>query len=306
MTWPRTTEFYEDDWDEGSAYESTREALSDVFAEASDAEIEAVLIEAGIDPAQMEGFFSSLKKGFSKIGKAALKIAPKALPVIGGAVGTIFGGPVGTALGGKLGSLAGRAIGAAGRPRRGRRVRRRVIRRGSPALPQVTANPAASNLLRTILRPDVINALLAMTMGQAGRKNVVVGKQSVPVGAITNLIGMLAREATAEHHQAVGGGEEGIPGYLVDEYGELAADPTSAEERAARLLELFIEADMAEEQADWSNSEDDIFDELDADEEWDWEEADAFAEDNYDDGGEWLEDDLLLEDMAEMFDEDWD
>lgn len=117
-----------------------------------------------------------------------------------------------------------------------------------PALP-AGGSPAAAQLLQVIQRPEIMQALMAMVMGQSGRRSMPVAGASVPTAAFTNLIGTLANRATAEYSAAVSAPAEGAA-YLYDYAGEALADPAVAEQRAARLLELLHEADLGEEPAE--------------------------------------------------------
>ncbi len=184
-----------------------------------------------VSPEDLENFWGTLKN----IGGAVSKALPQILPVAGTVVGTAFGGPAGAALGGALGSVAGRAIGGAVGPRPPAGVPPSAQR------PPQTA-PAAGQLMQTMFRPEMLQALMAMLMGQAGRRNIPVGGTPVPVGAFTNLLGVLANQAAAEYNAVVPNG--GSPRYFHSFTGETMGDPAVAEHRAAALWELLQEADL--------------------------------------------------------------
>jgi hypothetical protein len=201
----------------------------------SDQRIEAVLGQSGIDAEAAEGFFDDLGKIASGVGKAA----PAILPVAGTVVGTAFGGP----LGGALGRAAGGAIGAAA---------------GPPAPPTVAApggSPAAGQLLQTVARPETLQAVMSMVLGPAGKPSVQVGSTPVPVGAFSNLLGVLANRAAAECNAAVARQSESAPAYLRDYAGETVADPAVPAQRADALYEL-LELTRPEQESDAAESED--------------------------------------------------
>jgi hypothetical protein len=94
-----------------------RSALHDRYADASDEEMDEALANVldSMSPAEASDFASALHRigrGVSQVisDPAFSSIAQTALPILGGAAGTMIGGPVGTALGSKLGSLAASAL----------------------------------------------------------------------------------------------------------------------------------------------------------------------------------------------------
>jgi hypothetical protein len=120
-----------------------------------------------------------------------------------------------------------------------------------PVAPQMAgAQPAAAQLLQTIFRPEVLQALIAMLMGQAGRQNIPVGPANtpVPLGAFTNMLGVMANQASAEYNATVGANGETIPRYLRDFTGEVESDIAVPEYRARVLFEMLQEADREEDE----------------------------------------------------------
>lgn len=94
-----------------------RSALHDRYAGATDGEMDEALANVleSMSPAEASDFASALHRigrGVSQVisDPAFSSVAQTALPVLGGAAGTMIGGPVGTALGSKLGSLAASAL----------------------------------------------------------------------------------------------------------------------------------------------------------------------------------------------------
>src|SRR5205823_6020826 len=119
------------------------------------------------------------------------------------------------------GQLTGRAIGGS------------TSQPSAPAsLPQM---PAAGRLLQTITRPETMQALTSMLFGQLGRPNVQVGPTPVPVGAFTNLLGILANQAASEYNATISAASETVPKYMMGSVGEAIGDPAIAEDRATAL-----------------------------------------------------------------------
>ena len=110
-----------------------------------------------------------------------------------------------------------------------------------------TAGTAGSQLLRTVARPQVIQALTSLALGGAGRRNIRVGNVNLPIGAITNALRMLLERTEAEAHAWAAGESSGTPGYLLDDAGEYLVDPIDADERADLVLELLASADGFDE-----------------------------------------------------------
>jgi hypothetical protein len=106
------------------------------------------------------------------------------------------------------------------------------------------SSPPAAQLLQTIFRPEVLQALMAMVLGQAGRPNIPVGATQVPVGAFANLVRELADRAAAEYNAGAATPREDIPAYLQDFLGEARHDPATPSGRAARLFEVLQETDL--------------------------------------------------------------
>jgi hypothetical protein len=97
--------------------------------------------------------------------------------------------------------------------------------------------PASAQLLQLLLRPETLQALLAMALGPIGAANVRVGTTNVPVADFSSALGVLTELASAEY-AAVAPPRLGIGGYLYDYAGEAVGDPVVAEHRAAALLRL--------------------------------------------------------------------
>jgi len=259
-----------------TGYVEVRKVLHTPYRNLSDNQIERMMESYNVNAEDMENFLSTL----GNIGRSVVNALPQVLPAALPLVGTVLGGPVG----GMIGSVAGQALGSAiagGRP----------AAAGGPAQAQPAAappvpgpavlpggSPAAGQLLQTLFRPETLQALIAMLMGQAGRQNIPVGNTQVPPAAFTNLLGVLANQANAEitANSQKGLGSESLPRYLENYAGEAFGDPAIPEHRAAALLELLHESDVEHEE-DYpessfevvSESEEDLdalYDELDLNE----------------------------------------
>lgn len=149
---------------------------------------------------------------------------------------------------------------------------------------------ASSQLIALLSRPETLQALLAMTMGQSGRRNLEIGGRQVPVAAIANLLSTLAQQTVSQQHAVVAGESTETPEYLLDDYGDYVCDPMDAEERATVLLGLLNEQAYKEQVDDEQIKnlqdeieDDDIEDEFyeiydeDADDEWEEELEELFG-----------------------------
>ena len=160
-----------------------------------------------MSPAEAFNFGSAL----NQIGKSAgrlvsdptfVPVVRTAVPIAGGAVGTLIGGPVGTALGSQLGNLAASALPARPAPPPADGPRRPAAAASSPGIPAPAAQPvvaapvpsaaavappgvpphraaaspvaggsaAAAQGLVLTQQPDVLRSLLATALGQHGRQ----------------------------------------------------------------------------------------------------------------------------------------
>ena len=221
-------------------YLHLRESLAPELAEGSSGQIDRAL---GPDLADE---LESLAGVVQSVAPLVAKAAPSALK--GAATGFMLGGPAGALAGGVAGGLAGsgalpgvnQAVPVGAAPSRG-----------------PIANPAALQLLLTLLRPEVVEALIAMVLGRNGSRGVDISGQPVPVAAVSNLIQSLAEAASATHHAIQPRG--GVPRYL-SEARRRGEDISTPAVRTAALLELVHDAwddDLPQADADFE-------DELDA------------------------------------------
>ena len=229
-------------------YGEVRKVLAAPYRNMSSEQIERMMESYNVNAEDMESFLSTL----GNIGRSVVSALPQILPAALPLVGTAIGGPVGGAIGGMAGQFLGSALGphqpGSARPPAG----------GAPVpAPMPGGSPAAGQLLQTLFQPQVLQGLVSMLLGQAGRQNIPVGHTQVPAPAFANLLGVLANqaasEASANAAQDVGG--ESVPRYLQNYAGEAVGDPAIPEHRAYALLELLQEA-QAEQDESYDNRTD--------------------------------------------------
>lgn len=194
---------------------------------------------------QMEDFLSVMKD----IGNGVVQALPAVLPVVGSAFG-----PVGTVVGTAAGALVGGATQAAkkgstkpakSKPKSKSVAKAPAIKKSAPVAPAntlVTANNnAAAQLFSLIMRPEVLQSVMAMMLGSDGAKEIKVADQDVPVGAFANLLAVMANNTAAEYNSIAQTNDESVPDYLMDCDGQFRCDIAVPEQRAALLLELLQE-----------------------------------------------------------------
>lgn len=265
-------------WTEGLDAEDLADVLRSVlhegYADASDEEMSDALANVldSISPAEAFNFASAL----DRIGKGASQlisdptfaaVAQTALPILGGAAGTMIGGPIGTALGGKLGSLAASALPTRPGPAQAAAqpvaaapaqtaavaaspgVAPAAVAAAAPAasIPAITppgipppvpgsASPvaggsaAAAQGLVLTQQPDVLKSLLATALGQHGTATV----SGVPVAQVLGLLSQVFGKAAADADELMYLGQqsdaaEGVPDGADDSVDSLYADLLGAD-----------------------------------------------------------------------------
>ncbi|MCP4470113.1 MAG: hypothetical protein GY815_05420 [Gammaproteobacteria bacterium] len=193
--------------------------------------------------------FNKVLRSVSKAGQSMLKnpvagqIAKTALPIAGGALGTVVGGPIGTALGAKLGQAAGAAFTSGAPQVSGSPHKAHGVRVPSPASSPQAGSAAAAQLLQLTQDPNMLKSLLALSLGSNGSQSIPIsGGPSVPAGAFMTLLSTLAGKAAADADAFMGKGEN-TRAYLLDGEGELLVDPSVPENRAGALYELLCDAE---------------------------------------------------------------
>lgn len=220
---------------EGVTYhDAVRLAMGPEYATLTDEEADELIGEALADmsPEEIESFLKSLGG-----------IVSKALPAVGGAVGTLVAPGVGTAVGSALGGVAGKALGAAtkgrrrrGRPSRGRRaVRTRARRRTRRPRRGRGSTRMRAELMRLLQNPQLLQALAGSILGGRGAARAGDTLQEVNLGAFLGALEHYAQEAAEEAHA-----EMLSQATWTDDYDdESSMDPAA---RAEALMDLLDEA----------------------------------------------------------------
>jgi hypothetical protein len=213
-------------------YGGLREALSRELAAASTHRIKRAI------GAELADDLEDLSGALKTVGSHVAKAAPGALK--GAATGFLMGGPAGALAGAAAGGLSSSGVLSG--------------RQGAVPGQGAIANPAALELLLTVLRPEVVDALIALALGNHGARAVPIAGTPVPVGAVTSLIQSLAEQASATHHAS--NPRMGMPRYLTEAM-RRGHDIGSASVRAEAVLTLVHDA--------WDDDVDEAYDEEFAD-----------------------------------------
>lgn len=207
-------------------FEHLRESLDDELWDADDEDILDELVDAEL----LEDVAGALRAAGRVAHVAGGELQARGPGALRGAVsGMLVGGPAGAAVG-----AIGGAVGA---PKRGGMIAGAAPVGGDSAA-------AAASLLLAMLRPEVIQALVALAAGQAGAAAVPVAGVAVPVAAFANMIESLAAAAGRGHTPVRA---LGIADYLREAAHE-GFDIRSAPVKAGALLTLL--ADAAEDDAE--------------------------------------------------------
>lgn len=226
-----------------------------------------------LNPYEAESFTSALSSigNFAK-SSGVRDFASAALPIVGAGVGTVVGGPAGTAIGASVGGMAGQAI--ASKPHAAPSYQPPPSYQPAPVaqpvaayqptptaldVPQVAASAAtipavmpaqptvaggggsaaAAQLLGVIQDPALISSLLSLVLGTNGRSAIPLkGGGEIPVGALTNLVSVLAGKASEDAEDILMARQDAVPSYLLDDHGCLTCDPANPRDRADALLRV--------------------------------------------------------------------
>jgi hypothetical protein len=227
-----------------SLHERVRSAPPEVIEQ-----LVAEVFGPGVEAEDVEDLFGSIGSALGNVAGQVAPVLAKAAPgAISGAAAGSAAGPYGALIGGLAGGLSSLSGGGRAPAAPQPAPPPSIPSPGPmpvPAAAPLAGFPAAGQLMSLISRPEVLQALLAMLMGQAGQRSVPVGPQGTPVGvgAITNLLGTLANQASLEHAALVPEGDESVPQYMI---GLEHLDPAVPEHRAAAVLELFRATDREE------------------------------------------------------------
>ncbi|NEA33395.1 hypothetical protein [Streptomyces sp. SID13031] len=176
-----------------------RRTLHESYADAGDEELEEAL--AGMldtmSPAESFNFSQALNQIGRSTGRVlsdptVASISRQALPVAGGALGTVIGGPAGTAIGGQLGTRAAAALPASARP---------SPTGVPPAFGRAAGSPvaggsdAALQALVLSQQPQLLQSLLAAALGGHGQPQVAGVPVAKMLGMFSEVIGQAAADA---------------------------------------------------------------------------------------------------------------
>lgn len=219
--------------------------------------IERVVASQGLEAGAIEDFWDDLGN-----------VVASALPVVGGAVGSVIAPGIGTSIGAGLGSVAGGALHSAIGPGQ----------QPAPAQPMPAAYPpaaaapqygspypypaptaassqqSAAQLMQLLMRPEFMQALMQMLLGAAGSSTVSVpaaparsaapaaGASAIPISAFTNLLGTLATQASEAYNaERAISPSSGPFHYGASPWGS-SVDLASPESRAGALMNLLRES----------------------------------------------------------------
>ena len=208
-----------------------RQALHDDYAEASAEDMDSALanIMESMSPAESFNFAGALNQIGKRTGQVMsdptlAQIARTALPLGGGALGTVIGGPMGTALGSQLGNVAAGALPVrapvappAPQARAMPRAAATQPVRPSPRSPVVGGSAAAAQGLILTQQPDVLQSLLAAALGQHGQQQLNGIPVAQMLGMLSGVFGQAAADADelmylAADGEAGEGAHESAPG----------------------------------------------------------------------------------------------
>jgi hypothetical protein len=211
-----------------------------------------------LDPADRESVGDFLGSVGNTLKKSGIRdVAGDVIPIAATVVGGAYGGPVGAAIGGSVGGALGHAV-SGSKPAAASQAQAPSPAQPLPsdplsgsattagaAQPMATGvdaggSMAAAQLLGLLKDPALVTSLLSLVMGQNGRSTVPVqgGAGEVPVGAMVNLLGVLANRVSTDAEDILMR-REAAPAYLLDDTGCVSCDPHSPVARADALLSYF-------------------------------------------------------------------
>ena len=185
----------------------------------TDPEVDQILerITDSMEPAQAAEFLSGVGRALQGALPALGQVAKVALPIVGGAIGSVVAPGIGTALGGALGGVAGNLVGKATTQRPSlQRARMPAPARSSFAMPRPQAMPfpqnmgapgmqmagataapmssASQQLLGLLNNPQLLGGLANAALGGAG----AMPAGGASLAPLLNSLASLAGEAAAE------------------------------------------------------------------------------------------------------------
>lgn len=184
-----------DDWDDTfdeASIEAMAEALHDRYVDALPEELELAMDHMFESLSEPEAFnlASAIHKAGSTVAQVganptAARLASIAAPVAGGTLGMAIGGPVGA----HLGSSAAKALHGAATP-----GRRAVAAPAAGSAAPLAGSTAAAQALVLTQCPQVLQALLALSLGQHGQRAVA----GVPVTSLMKTLSSMFSQAASD------------------------------------------------------------------------------------------------------------
>ena len=222
--------------DTGGLIDVLRSALHQSYSDVSDEQVADALSDVfdAMSPAEALNFASSL----DRIGKSAGRlvsdptfaaVAQTALPILGGAAGTLVGGPAGTALGSKLGSVAAGAL-----PSRPKPAPAPAGAGSATVSAAAGGSTAAAQGLVLTQQPDVLRSLLATALGAHGQQTA----SGVPAAQVLGLLSQVFGRAAADADELMYLGRQPGAESVLDDGADDSADSLYADLLGADNLEL--------------------------------------------------------------------
>jgi hypothetical protein len=225
--------------------EVLRAALLEDYAGATSGQMEEALVSMLDTMTPAESF--NMCKALRQVEKGASQAladptVAQTAPLLGGAAGAYFGGPVGFTIGSGLGGAAARALSGSGKPALPPPTTSTSVSAGAPPTPALKppvagGSAAAARGLVLTQQPEVLKSLLALALGEQGRKSI----DGVPVGAVMNLLATIFAQAAVDADQLAHSRE--VPAYLLGGQGQVQRDLAAPTDRAEALYEVLISAE---------------------------------------------------------------
>ena len=227
-------------------FQNLRPCLRPELRSLPDHLIERVIASHGLEANAIEDFWDDLGN-----------VVASALPVVGGAVGSIIAPGVGTTIGAGLGSVAGSALHSAIGPGQ-QPATAQPAGAYQTAAPQygspVSSQQLAAQLMQLVTRPEFMQALTQMLLGAAGNPTVSVpaagakpaapaaAASAIPNSVFTNALSTLASLLSEAYNAERGITLSSGPFHYGASPWGASVDLASPESRAGALMERLRES----------------------------------------------------------------
>jgi hypothetical protein len=204
---------------EADPYEPLRDVVHPELAKLPPEQLEAALRLHGVEAEGLNDFLGAISQVGAQVGQRLPSISQGALQ--GASMGAAAG-PYGALLGALGGAVAG-GLTAPARPAAPQPAPAAPQAAHAPPAPPAAAapaapapvpmpvptvgtagSPAAAQLLGLLAQPQVLQALIAMSLGGAGARTVPVAGADVPVAAVPSALSVLANQAASEYVEVFG------------------------------------------------------------------------------------------------------